>query len=377
MSIEELRTDLATEAKELPDAIQTARESFRNLSGDLAGVLDTALNKANSLSTRAQEALGAELLPVRFTGLIHNYRFGMADGKPMHRFDVEVPGTGLWLACQFTSTELDALLLTAFPPMDLFDGSAIEGKQVTVRRDATLGRMVPMNFGVSGSTVPIGPVLLQDKQGNDVRLGDEVSIRKTSRAYDRSFVAIVKGFDKRTGTLTIVQKGQKVEKKLKRIKSFVRFERRATPVDDIPRKPLGNDRMSFPVSVGDIVRLYDEYDDGRVVGKLIDYSQDGNYAVLRPDGKQGSAPGNAWLVAAASIERVPTIRLGTDRNGVPLIGGDRVQLRKSGATAYVVSQADANNYAVIRDDRGDTGPNGYALAAIENVAKISDEYARV
>jgi hypothetical protein len=310
---------------------------------------------------------------VIFTGILHNYRFGMdrsISNKPMHRFDVEVLGTGLWLACQFTSQELDGLVMTANPPMDLFDGEAIEGMMVTVKRDAKQGRMIPISFGAT--TQATGPILLKDKKGKEVREGDKVSIRETNSYTVKSFTAMVVGYDAKTDTLTVRKSKQKRDTTVKKVKNLYRFELRSegTPIPVL--LSLGVDKDGNPILSGDLIQLFDNWSDGRDLG--IATGQDSDFLIVT---RTISDPVPGYKVdRSKTFKIVRGTPLGLDRDGRPVNSGDRVIIADSNAArsdphpGYAISSSsDGERFQVIRDDRQRTD-GAFFVAAIRFVEKV-------
>lgn len=174
--LEDVRRDLSKDVNEANVALATAT---------------TALGK---IIARAREVERAEILPKQFIGIVHGYRFGInGEGPkgrkmPTHRFEVEVPDTGLWLHVCVGSDRFDTFVATADPPIEEMTADQINGKMVTVERDAEYGRTVPVCFGIPVD--PEAPVLFADDNGIELRRGDRVRIKENtdSKAADATIL---------------------------------------------------------------------------------------------------------------------------------------------------------------------------------------------
>lgn len=377
IELEVLRTQLVADAQELPTIVQGSRDSARTLSEDLARLLEEIQTKTASVATRAQELAGAEILPVNFTGFICNYRFGVVNGLPMHRFDIEIPNTGLWLACTFTSAEFDGLVLTADPVIDLFEPSMLDGRVVTVKRDAKKGRLVPVTFGAIATT-PTGPVLLQDKEGKDVRAGDIVSLKAGKSGFDRTFKATVISYDAEKDLLTVQPTRSKTQKAIKS-SQLTRFIRQGEDELSVGLVLVGLDKDDKELYINDVVRLLDESPEAKVAGKVIGKQDEQVILVARGDGKVGGPQG--WAVNRSNIVKVVRKLLGNDQRGIALFAGDRVRTIGPEAEGGVVNsdgylvgvQDDASIARVIRDDgmvSNDADDPGSFLIFIKEIIKI-------
>lgn len=266
--LEELRRDLSSDANDTNAAISAAQSAIAKM------------------LTRAKEIERAELLPSQFTGVVRDYRFGVTSegpkGKkmPSHRFEVEIPDTGLWLHVCVGSDRFDVFVATADPPIEEMTAAEINGKTITVQRDPGYGRTVPVCFGIPID--PGAPILIEDNNGVGLRKGDRVRIKEypDSKATDATILRkdgqnlIYQRADRKgDSSWSFGRNGTTRPKTLKKIGS------------DADKVLLGVDRNGDKLFTGDkVTDLYDSRYPMCVLLGLDDDTQSAfNYAAYRED----------------------------------------------------------------------------------------------
>lgn len=230
-------------------ALQRSQAVVQIVAGELTRTAADASQRARMVSeavTQVQndvrDLLRADMLPMEFTGVIHDYRFGMfgneveklkgkgggkgvnvKKAKPTHRFEVEIPGAGLWLHVRCSSSDFEEFLM-ASEGLSAEDGTldpnALNGMTVTVKRDKANNRLVPIGLGtITQEAVPLG----EDKSGKPLFKGDMVRVREYR--YQKAYGATV--LDYRDGAWTFQRRDRVKPTRLAvgRIQAALLFEK--------------------------------------------------------------------------------------------------------------------------------------------------------